>query len=68
MSAYRHRNFNSVNRYMAVGAFIGIIIGIIAGIFFGYPAFSIAAGLALGICGGAVIEGMTYKPPHNKEG
>ncbi len=68
MTAYRHRDFNSVYRFMAIGAAIGIILGIITGLIFGHAAFWILAGIALGISGGAAIEGALHTPSHNKEG
>lgn len=68
MAAYRHRDFNSVYRFMAAGAAIGIILGIITGLIFGYMAFLIAAGIALGISAGAAIEGLLHTPPRKKEG
>ncbi|CEA03897.1 hypothetical protein BN1048_02247 [Jeotgalicoccus saudimassiliensis] len=68
MTAYRHRDFNSVYRFMAAGAVIGIILGIITGLIFGHTAFWILAGLALGISGGAAVEGSLHRPTHNKEG
>lgn len=68
MTAYRHRDFNSVYRFMAIGATIGIILGIITGLIFGYTAFWILAGIALGISGGAAIEASLHTPPRKKEG
>lgn len=39
MTAYRHRDFNSVYRFMAIGAAIGIVLGIITGLIFGHAGF-----------------------------
>ncbi len=68
MTAYRHRDFNSVYRFMAIGAAIGIILGIITGLIFGHVAFWILAGLALGISGGAAVEASLHTPHPKKQG
>lgn len=68
MTAYRHRDFNSVYRYMAAGAALGIVLGIITGLIFAHMGFWIAAGIALGISAGAAIEGILHTPPRKKEG
>lgn len=62
MPAYRHRDFNSVHLFMAIGAVIGIVLGIVVGLIFGFTAFWILAGIALGIFGGAAIEATTHSP------
>ncbi|HBV24100.1 MAG TPA: hypothetical protein DEB42_10020 [Jeotgalicoccus sp.] len=68
MTAYRHRDFNSVYRFMAIGAAIGIVLGIITGLIFGHAGFWILAGIALGISAGAAIEASLHTPPTKKEG
>lgn len=68
MTAYRHRDFNSVYRFMAIGAAIGIILGIITGLIFGHTAFWILAGMAFGISAGAAVEGALHVPPPGKKG
>lgn len=62
MSEQQKPDYNTVNKFMAIGSVIGIILGVVTGLIFDFTAFWIAAGIALGISGGAAIEGVLHSP------